>query len=378
MHADRPAGSVERGDRVDVAGFPIASDYKATLENATFRPAGSGKPPMPQTVTVSEALLGNDESELVRLDGVLLGEDQASSSPTLSLRAENSLFSVILPPGDRVLPWKDGSTLRVTGICSVQIDAQGTMLREGAVRTQSIRVLLRSPADIRVLRAPSWWTPARTLLMLVIAAAITGAAFFWIFLLRRQVEQQTLVIRRNEERLRHMAQHDALTDLPNRTLLNDRLKVALERVKRFKSGLAVLMVDLDRFKEVNDLLGHQAGDDLLCEAAERIVALLRKTDTVARIGGDEFVVLLPDLQRREDAEQIAAKIVSALAEPFDAGARPVLISVSVGVCKYPEEGVAAEDLLQNADAAMYQAKGRGRNGFCIFKPEMESGNRPTG
>lgn len=373
-----PSAQLDRlnvGDRVDVIGFPVASDYKATLENATFRPAGSGRLPMPQTVTVSQALEGNDEGELVRVDGVLLGEDQASRSPTLSLRAESSLFSVILPPGERFLPWKDGSRLRVTGICSVQIDAQGTTLREGAVRTQSVRVLLRSPADIRVLKAPPWWTPARTLLMLAIAAVITVAAFFWIFLLRRQVEQQTLVIRGNEERLRHMAEHDALTNLPNRTLLNDRLKMALQRADRFKSGLTVLMVDLDRFKDVNDLLGHQAGDDLLCQAAERIVALVRKTDTVARIGGDEFVVLLPDLQGPSDAERIAAKVVSAITEPFAVGSRPVLISVSVGVCMYPEGGVAAEDLLQNADAAMYQAKERGRNGFRIFEPETSPNRR---
>jgi diguanylate cyclase (GGDEF)-like protein len=260
----------------------------------------------------------------------------------------------------------------------VQVDAQGTTLKEGAVRTQSVRLLLRSPDDIVILQAPSWWTPGRALLTLVIVAAIAVAAFFWIALLRRRVEQQTQVIRRSEERLRHMAEHDALTNLPNRTLLNDRLQMALERVRRFNSVLAVLMVDLDRFKEVNDSLGHLAGDQLLCWVAERLITLERKTDTVARIGGDEFIVLLEDLHSPEEAEPIALKIVSCLSAPFDPGNHQISISVSVGVCTYPNNDIHADDLLQNADAAMYQAKAQGRNGFSIFKPEMVSNVRRVG
>jgi diguanylate cyclase (GGDEF)-like protein len=252
----------------------------------------------------------------------------------------------------------------------VQVDAQGTTLQEGAVRTQSVRLLLRSPEDIHVLQAPSWWTPARALLTVSVVVIIAIAAFFWIALLRRRVEQQTQLIRSNEERLRHMAEHDALTNLPNRTLLNDRLQMALERSSRFGSVLAVMMIDLDRFKEVNDSLGHMAGDQLLCWVAERLLSLVRKTDTVARIGGDEFIVLLQDLHRREEAEPVASKIVAALSAPFEPGNRQVSISVSIGVCTYPEEGVHADDLLQNADVAMYRAKSRGRNAFSIFNPAM--------
>jgi diguanylate cyclase (GGDEF)-like protein len=367
---------VNVGDRVDIVGFPAAHDYKATLENATIRVAGSGSLPSPKTTTALQALRGDTDGELVAIDGVLLGEDRATSNPTLFLRDEQSLFSAMLPPSSTVtgpLPWKEGSRLRIHGISSVQVDAQDTTLQEGAVRTQSVRLLLRSPADIEVLEAPSWWTPTRALLTLAVVAAIAIAAFFWIVLLQRRVEQQTLVIRRNEDRLRHLAEHDALTNLPNRILLNDRLEMARARVKRFRSVLAVLMIDLDRFKEVNDSLGHLAGDQLLCWVAERLVALVRKTDTVARIGGDEFIVLLEDLQSCEDAGPVASKIVSSLSAPFEPGSRQVSISVSVGVCTFPEEGVHADDLLQNADVAMYQAKAQGRNSFSIFKPEMTSG-----
>ena len=371
---------VNVGDRVDVTGFPIASDYVSTLENVSFRLLNRGSLPVPKMLTASQALHGDNEDELVTIDGVLLGKEHATSNPTLFLQTDNALFSVILPTsankGTR-LPWKEGSRLRVTGICSVQVDAQGTTLQEGAVRTQSVRLLLRSSDDINVLQAPSWWTPARTLLTLSVVGVIAIAAFFWIALLRRRVEKQTQLIRRNEERLRHMAEHDALTNLPNRTLLNDRLSIALERVSRFRSVLAVMMIDLDRFKEVNDSLGHMAGDQLLCWVAERLLSLVRKTDTVARIGGDEFIVLLQDLHAREDVEPIAAKIVAALSAPFEPGTRQVSISVSVGVCTYPEEGVHPDDLLQNADVAMYQAKRRGRNAFSVFTPAASPQSQPA-
>ena len=371
---------VDVGDLVDVIGFPIASDYEATLENAAFRLAGAGSLPTPRMLAASQALRGENDDELVTIDGVLLGEDRGTSNPTLFLQADNALFSVILPASpnkELPLPWKEGSRLRVTGICSVQIDAQGTTLQEGAVRTQSVRLLLRAPDDIHVLQAPSWWTPARALLTVSVVVIIAITAFFWVALLRRRVDQQTQLIRRNEERLRHMAEHDALTNLPNRTLLNDRLQMALERSSRFRSVIAVMMIDLDRFKEVNDSLGHMAGDQLLCWVAERLISLVRKTDTVARIGGDEFIVLLQDLHRREEAEPVASKIVAALSAPFEPGNRQVSISVSVGVCTYPEEGVHADDLLQNADVAMYQAKNRGRNGFSIFNPAMPPQSQPA-
>jgi diguanylate cyclase (GGDEF)-like protein len=363
---------VHAGDLVDLVGFPTAKDYQATLENVTFRLAGDGRLPFPKKMTALQALTEDTDDELVTVDGILLGEDRATGNRTLFLRNGSSLFSVILPAAPLaagIVPWKEGSELSVTGICSVQVDAQDTTLQEGAVRTKSVRLLLRSPADIVVLRAPSWWTPARTLLTLAVVAGIAVAAFFWIVLLRRRVEQQTEVIRRSEERLRHMAEHDALTNLPNRVLLNDRLQMAMERVKRFNSILAVLMVDLDCFKEVNDSLGHLAGDQLLCWVGERLIALVRKTDTVARIGGDEFIVLLEDLHSPEDAESIALKIVGSLSAPFDPGNHQISISVSVGVCTYPNNDIRANELLPNADAAMYQAKARGRNGFITFRPK---------
>jgi diguanylate cyclase (GGDEF)-like protein len=371
---------VSLGDLVDVIGFPIPSDFKATLENATFRIRRGGVSPAPAPITAADAFQGDHDGQLITIEGVLIDENRATANPTLFLRSGDSLIPVLLPVAiaDIVnFPWQDGSLLRVTGICSVKVDAQGSTQWEGGVRTQSVRLLLRSADDIAVLRKPSWWTPTHALLTMTVVVLFTMAAIFWIVLLRRRVEQQTQVIRRNEERLRHLAEHDALTDLPNRTLLYDRLSVALERIRRFNAVLAVLMIDLDRFKDVNDSLGHHCGDELLCQVAQRIGATVRKTDTVARIGGDEFVVLLPDLQTRKDAEEIADLIVSALAKPYTIGNRQSAISVSVGVCTCPEGGTDAASLLQGADAAMYQAKAEGRNGYRVFTPDMATAAPPS-
>jgi diguanylate cyclase (GGDEF)-like protein len=158
-----------------------------------------------------------------------------------------------------------------------------------------------------------------------------------------------------------------LTGLPNRFLLNDRLSVSLKRVSRFDSVLGLLMIDLDGFKEVNDSLGHHAGDMVLCEVAARLRNSVRETDTVARLGGDEFIVLAPDLHLAAEAESIAGKIVSAISKPIDVGNTKVHISVSIGVCTSSAERSDAEKLLQCADAAMYQAKAAGKNRYHVHR-----------
>lgn len=234
-----------------------------------------------------------------------------------------------------------------------------------------VRILLRSMGDVEVLQAPSWWTQQHMQEFLAVLGALAVAAFAWIIVLRRQVRRQTQALRSSEEWLRHLSEHDALTNLPNRVLLNDRLIMALQRAERFKERLGLLMVDVDRFKEVNDNFGHLVGDKLLCELAKRISHAVRLTDTVARFGGDEFIVLLPDLHAREEAQAIAAKIVSAIAVPFHIGPEQsaVSVTVSVGVCTYPEAGLEMETLLDHVDAAMYSVKEHGRNAFQVYSPD---------
>jgi diguanylate cyclase (GGDEF)-like protein len=197
----------------------------------------------------------------------------------------------------------------------------------------------------------------------------------WAFSLHSRVEQQTRELRQSRELYRHMAHHDSLTGVATRTLLHDRLQVALDRAQRFHKGIALLMLDLDKFKQINDYFGHSAGDQVLRTTAKRIRATIRKTDSVARMGGDEFIVLLNDLDHAEQAEQIAAKIVAALSEPIDVGKFQVPISVSIGVCTLEDEAVDAEVLLRRVDAAMYRAKARGRGCFQVFTSDLVAAMR---
>ena len=168
-------------------------------------------------------------------------------------------------------------------------------------------------------------------------------------------------------RMSYLAQHDPLTDLPNRLLLDDRLARALALSKRYGRRLAVLFMDLDRFKEINDALGHALGDELLRQVSDRLVKCVRSSDTVSRIGGDEFVILLAELERVEDAAVSAAKIIAAVKAPMRIGGQDVCPTLSIGIGIYPDDGDNAEVLIQKADTAMYQSKARGAGEFMYHK-----------
>lgn len=173
--------------------------------------------------------------------------------------------------------------------------------------------------------------------------------------------------KQSEQYIYHLAHHDQLTGLPTRTLLRDRLEVATERARRSQDSVAVLMLDLDNFKRVNDSLGHQAGDILLCEVANRLRSCVRKSDTVARMGGDEFVILLSDLRDTRDIQDVAAKILSAVSQPVHLGRQCVTVTASIGISIFPGSA-EIDSLFKNADLAMYRIKAKGRNGIEIFTP----------
>ncbi|HEX7364339.1 MAG TPA: PAS domain S-box protein [Dehalococcoidia bacterium] len=172
--------------------------------------------------------------------------------------------------------------------------------------------------------------------------------------------------KRMERELNDIASHDFLTGLPNRMLLNDRLNMALATAKRNKSKLVVMMLDLDRFKVVNDTYGHSIGDTVLRIAGERLVALVRKSDTVARVGGDEFLILLPKISRVEDCVKVARKILEAFREPLTVNSYKITVTTSVGFSVYPEDGQDSEALLKNADIAMYWVKEQGRDNYASY------------
>ena len=172
------------------------------------------------------------------------------------------------------------------------------------------------------------------------------------------------------EQLSHQAQHDALTGLPNRLLFQDRLDQAIALAKRHRQQVAVLYMDMDRFKQINDTLGHSSGDALLRLAGIRLDDCLRRSDTLARLGGDEFTVVLTELSDPRHATQIASKLVEAMRVPFEVDGRELFVSVSLGISIYPQDGLDGETLMANADVAMYRAKDAGRDNFQWFAAEM--------
>lgn len=178
--------------------------------------------------------------------------------------------------------------------------------------------------------------------------------------------------KRSEETIRHMAYHDHLTGLPNRLLLNDRLDQALAMGRRHSYLVAVLFLDIDRFKVINDTLGHALGDELIKAAAERLRKQLRGTDTVARLGGDEFTVLLQDINGIEGVTKVAENIFSIFKEPFNIKGHELFLTVSIGISVYPDDGADRETLLKNADIAMYLAKDEGRNAYRFYATSMNA------
>ncbi|MDP2367994.1 EAL domain-containing protein [Rhodoferax sp.] len=177
--------------------------------------------------------------------------------------------------------------------------------------------------------------------------------------------------KKSEAMIWQQANFDTLTGLPNRRMLRERLEQELRKCKREGTQLAVLFVDLDHFKEVNDSLGHDNGDLLLIEAATRIRGCLRESDTVARMGGDEFTVLLPDLADSAGLEYVAQKLLTTLSGAFQLGDEQVFVSASIGISHCPQDGTQVEQLFKNADQALYVAKGAGRNRYSYFKPAMQ-------
>jgi len=176
--------------------------------------------------------------------------------------------------------------------------------------------------------------------------------------------------RQYEETIRYHAFHDALTDLPNRMLFKDRLTLAMARAKRNSKILAVLFMDLDRYKLINDTLGHSAGDKLLQGVAERLSECIREDDTIARLGGDEFTILLPKISQAQNAAKVAGKIIEAFRQPLTIDAHELYITTSIGIALYPNDGTDPDTLLKNADTAMYLAKEKGRNNYQLYTPTM--------
>jgi diguanylate cyclase (GGDEF)-like protein len=232
--------------------------------------------------------------------------------------------------------------------------------------------LRTSSEDVLALEQTEYFLLAATLVLLVLEGlflfrpAVRNLRQSWT----ENTEAHKFERELDQQRLSYLARYDALTGLINRTLFSDRLESAVARARRDGSVVALMFLDLDGFKDVNDRLGHAVGDALLRQVAERIVACVRESDTVARLGGDEFTVILEGGQRVEDAGRVATKILRSVADPYRVGGEDIVITTSMGIAAFPLDGETAEDLLKGADIAMYSAKDAGRNTYEFYTTEL--------
>jgi diguanylate cyclase (GGDEF)-like protein len=291
------------------------------------------------------------------------------------LEAEGIVFLAVIPKnGTEIDPskWRVGSRMRVVGVCENMAAEKTSWISEQ--QYDSFRILMRTPADATVLRSPSWWNKTHTDETLSGALLSMGAVLGWVILLRRRVAEKTRELRVSELRFRHLAHHDSLTGLPNRAWFYERSELAIEQARRNGQRVGLLLLDLDDFKQVNDTLGHEAGDAMLRALAERVSGAVRKVDTVARLGGDEFAVLLVDVNSGTDAEMVAMKILAAICRPVTVKNREIPMSASIGVCVFPEDGDSVKELLRSADLAMYGSKKRARGGVRRYRPDEHVGD----
>jgi diguanylate cyclase (GGDEF)-like protein len=183
--------------------------------------------------------------------------------------------------------------------------------------------------------------------------------------------------RRHTDHVNYLAHHDHLTGLANRTLLHESLRQAIFRAQSHGQRVAVFLIDVDYFKQINDSFGHADGDVLLATVGQRLLSSVRESDTVARMGGDEFVIVMPECRSMQDVERCGEQMIRSASEPIEISGRKISLSLSIGVSIFPEDGCTTEELLRNADAAMYTVKDSGRNSMCIFNETLMSERRAT-
>jgi diguanylate cyclase (GGDEF)-like protein len=422
------ASTFRAGDRVEAIGYPTLSGrYSPVITDAEFRLVGHGGAVVPKRVTADSVLEGHQDSMLVTVEGRLLTLVRTPGRDTLALQSGMRTFTAQLDTSDQgvdALPLRQGSVLRLTGVASTQVDPS-RLYRILEEDPTSFQILLRSPGDVSVLRRASVWTMQTTRSLLTLLSPVIFAILLWVILLRRRVRKQMADLRRAadtaqairdlsaamqnvsreqrfdsevsvrgseaiaqlvvgfnrmlvelqqrdkakqeaEARLQHMALIDDLTGLPNRRLLGERLSHCLARARRDQRILALLYIDLDGFKLVNDSLGHAIGDELLSQVSQRLKSRFRESDTLARLGGDEFTLILDSMHEARDAERAAESLLEVLKPPFEIEGHSIRITASVGISLFPDHGNEGGQLLQQADCAMYAAKRNGKNRVVQF------------
>jgi len=426
------ARSIHLGQRIEAVGYPtLVGRYSPVITDAVFRSLPGSGSIQPQATGADAILHGNYDAQLVTVEGRLLTAVPGPGSIDLLLQSGMQTFTAELDTssqGNDLPDLRAGSILRLTGVASAQIDLNKVyqLLHLDPV---GFKLLLRVPQDVTVIQAASFWTSGRTLALLALLSLLIVAILVWVEVLRRRVARQRIALekasqtaqairdlsramedvsaeqkfetqvsvrgseqiaglvvgfntmlaqllqkdnarRDAEARLKLQATIDDLTGLPNRRLLADRLAQSMALARRERTTIGFLYIDLDGFKLVNDSFGHAAGDQLLIEVGKRLRSRVRQADTLARIGGDEFTVILSHINSRDDAQRAAESLLHSLIDPFYVEGREITIGASIGISIFPDADSENEDLLQKADSAMYAAKRGGKNRIVHFSHEI--------
>ena len=354
---------VKLGSLVEAVGFPAIGNYAPKLEDSTIRVKSLGPSAKAEQIKLTQVFsqhLGFQQApfdeHLVQVDADLVETHSQQNGSVWILREGGTTFTAQLPASELSMKGGQprlGSRLQMTGICSVHTDTSRTPV--------SFELLLRSPEDIRVLREAPWWTPKHALAVSgILAAGITTIAL-WVIFLKRRVRAQTLLLRASEQRFREMAERDVLTGLPNRLFLEERITRCLAVSEKEHLKAAVLTIDIDHFKQVNDRYGHLVGDECLKEVAGRLKTKVRGIDTIARTGGEEFTLIVGRLGNQEDAMKICSALLGLFESPVRLPQVELTLSVSIGVAMYPDDGPTYDKLRMLSDEALYHAKRTGRN-----------------
>jgi diguanylate cyclase (GGDEF)-like protein len=386
-------------------GLVLASVLSATIEDRAQEQAegtviGTVRLGLQPQITPADLVNGFDASRLAVVDraidqaadNLLDGEDLDDLDP-VALKIFNRDGTIVWADDETLIGQRSSSPeLRealagdvVSGFTHTHDDSRAS--DDGDKRMLEVYVPIQyqgwsAPSGVMELYLPYGPVAAAVAadVRTLVIALVASLAVFYACLVRfvaaadRRLRRQTEALQESADRNRHQATHDALTGLPNRVLLRDRVEQALAAASRGAAEVAVLMIDLDRFKEINDSLGHSYGDELLCQVGPRLESVLREGDTVARLGGDEFAVLLPVVDGVGEAEAVAERLREALHRRFEVQGVAVDLEASVGIAVSPWHGTDVEDLLRNADIAMYVAK-EVKAGAVLFAPEEHSTGR---
>jgi diguanylate cyclase (GGDEF)-like protein len=361
-----------RGDVLSVAGAPVGGsrgDHKLSFSRRLDTPAGQFAGVVTVAVDADFFVSGYDSRQLGEqgLLGVMGPEGEFRVRRTADLVTIDDIgrYPGLIPP-----------------VGAESLEEVSPQPWDGVIRYVSARRIYGFPmtvvvglseaeqlAPARQTRRYYLWLAAAGSLLTLLAAGLLGWFSHQLEVSRRRAVREQLA---HAERIEYLAYHDGLTSLPNRNLFSRILGDSLEAAHQQHTRIAVLFLDLDRFKQINDTLGHEVGDGLLQEVARRLKDCLRDTDTVARLGGDEFVILMPQVQELQQVAAVAQKILAAAARPFALLGQEFRITTSIGISLYPQDGLDEQTLMKNADIAMYQAKDEGKNTHRFYSEDLNA------